>query len=947
MEAKDSFSARHIGSSETEIKVMLAELGYPDLETMTKQVVPAAIAYRGQLDLPAPLAEHEAQTLLRALAAKNQPAFKSWLGQGYSNCHTPLVIKRGILENPGWYTSYTPYQPEISQGRLEALLNFQTMIGDLTGLAVASASLLDEATAAGEAMILSFRHSVDPTANIYFIDQGCHPQVIEVVSGRAEALGIRLVVGDPLSGAFTSGEVFGLLLAYPASCGTVTDYREVIVRAKQAGALVAMAADLLSLTVLTPPGELGADIALGSSQRFGVPLAYGGPHAAYFAAREEFSRKMPGRIVGVSRDRSGKTAYRLALQTREQHIRREKATSNICTAQALLANIAGMFAVYHGPEGLLRIAGAVHQQALTLASALLSLGYELRSEGFFDTLAVKVGQDQGNALQNAARQEKINLRRFSAECLVLAFDETTTAADVEQLLAIFAVHRPAQQSRRPVGKLGLPSALKRQSKFLQQGVFNRYHSETEMMRYLKRLENRDFSLTTTMIPLGSCTMKLNSVSELEPISWPEFNRLHPFVPLDQAAGYQQLFKELEGMLATLTGFSAVSLQPNSGAQGEYAGLMAIRAYHHGRGEAHRKVCLIPVSAHGTNPASAVMAGFRVETVRCDRDGNIDVNALRESLEKFAGELAAIMITYPSTHGVFEESIREVCALVHEYGGQVYLDGANMNAQIGLCRPGDYGADVCHLNLHKTFCIPHGGGGPGIGPIAVQEHLAPYLPGHGFLQAQGVAGGTCKAVAAAPWGSAGILPIPWMYMRMMGAESLRQASQVAILHANYIAHKLAPHYPILYRGKEGMVAHECLIDLRPLKASSGVEVGDIAKRLMDYGFHAPTVSFPVVGTLMIEPTESEGKEEIDRFCTAMIMIREEIKQIEEGTRDRSNNLLKNAPHPVDLVCGDEWSFPYTRQEAAFPGEWQKSNKIWPAVGRIDEAFGDRNFFCSCS
>jgi glycine dehydrogenase len=922
---------------------MLTTIGSASLEVMSKKVLPAEIAYEAELPVPAPLAEHEALALLKSYADNNQ-LYKSWLGQGYYNTHTPLVIKRGILENSGWYTSYTPYQPEISQGRLESLLNFQTMVSDLTDLAVSTASLLDESTAAAEAMILSYRNQVDQQKNCFFIAADCHPHTIEVVSGRAEALGIRIIVGASEQMDFSAG-LFGLLLSYPGTTGQVEDYRELISRAHQHQVLVSVACDLLSLALLTPPGELGADIAFGNSQRFGVPLGYGGPHAGFFAAREEFSRKMPGRIVGVSRDRLGNPAYRLALQTREQHIRREKATSNICTAQALLANIAAMYAVYHGPKGIREIATHVHSLAKNFGESLLSQGYQLEAHSFFDTVGIKCTSTQADKIIAAALQEKINLRRAHACLLAVSFDETTTEADVTALVKIFSHHQQKGEAARGTPTLGIPRSLQRQSSFLTHAVFNRYHSETEMMRYLKRLEQKDFSLTTSMIPLGSCTMKLNSVSELEPISWPQFSGLHPFVPLNQATGYHQLFRDLQEMLAALTGFSAVSLQPNSGAQGEYAGLMAIRAYHRARGDKDRNLCLIPLSAHGTNPASAIMAGFRVETVRCDAQGNIDLGDLRQKVAQHSAQLAAFMVTYPSTHGVFEQSIKEVCALIHQHGGQVYLDGANMNAQIGLCRPGDYGADVCHINLHKTFCIPHGGGGPGVGPIAVKAHLAPYLPGHPYLTQAGEAKGA-KPVSAAPWGSAGILPISWMYMRMMGPAGLKRATQVAILNANYIAHRLEKHFPILYRGSSGMVAHECLIDLRPLKASSGVEVGDVAKRLMDYGFHAPTVSFPVAGTMMIEPTESEGLEEIERFCTAMEMICREIAEIEEGQYDRSNNVLKNAPHTVQMACSDEWKYPYSREKAVYPAAWLRVQKVWPAVGRIDEAYGDRNFYSCC-
>lgn len=941
---QESFSVRHTGPTADERLHMLEACGADSLEGLMEQTVPAEIRHTFDFNqLDAPLTEKAALDALKSLAAKNNIK-KSFLGQGYFNCITPTVIKRNILENPGWYTQYTPYQPEISQGRLESLLNFQTMVADLTGLPVSNASLLDEATAAAEAMALCYSQKSNKSANTYFVSEACNPATIEVVRGRAEAMGIQVVVGCHHSYAFSEA-TFGVLVSYPSTNGTIEDFRDFAVKSHAAGALVTMVTDLLALTLLTPPGELGADIAVGNSQRFGVPLGYGGPHAGFFATRDEYKRKVPGRMVGVSKDREGKAAYRLALQTREQHIRREKATSNICTAQALLANMAGMYAVYHGPKGLKDIALRVHGLTRTLEQGLNQLGWNTKKQAYFDTLYIECDQGSARKMVDKACAAGMNLRLYEAGGIGISLDEATTIEDIRSLWRLFSENHSPELCPDTVADLcdtAIPKGLQRSSEFLTHPIFHQYHSETELMRYINRLEKRDLSLTSSMIPLGSCTMKLNAASELEPVSWAEFSGLHPFVPLDQAQGYLDLFSDLEHMLSVVTGYDGVSLQPNSGAQGEYAGLMAIKAWHESKGEGHRHICLIPTSAHGTNPASANMAGMKVLPVKCDLEGNIDLTDLKAKIAKAGDNLAAIMITYPSTHGVFEEGVREVCDLIHAQGGQVYLDGANLNAQIGLCAPGELGADVSHLNLHKTFCIPHGGGGPGIGPIAVKKHLIPFLPKTPAATHKT----SIRQISGAPWGSAGILPIPWMYLKMMGAKALQEASQVAILSANYIATKLEPHYPILYKGKSGRVAHECIIDLRPFKQSAGIEVVDVAKRLMDYGFHAPTMAFPVPGTLMIEPTESEGLAEIDRFCDAMILIREEIRAIETGASDREQNPLKNAPHTQATVCADAWDRPYSRSVAAFPASWTRQSKFWPHVARIDEAWGDRNFFCSC-
>ncbi|CAN5337923.1 aminomethyl-transferring glycine dehydrogenase [soil metagenome] len=941
----DTFLHRHLGPDDGEIRQMLDALGYPSLEELIDAAVPADIRLNRELDLPAGGSEYETLGELREIAARNQ-VFRSYLGMGYHDCITPPVIQRNVLENPGWYTQYTPYQAEISQGRLEALLAFQTMTIDLTGLPLANASLLDEATAAAEAMALAYGARGGDERNAIWLSADCHPQTVAVVRTRAEARGIDVIVGDADVWDWST-PVFAALVQYPATDGGVRDWRAFAARAHEEGALVIAATDLLALALLTPPGEWGADVAVGTSQRFCVPLGYGGPHAAFFACSEEFKRQIPGRIVGVSRDAPGEPALRMALQTREQHIRREKATSNICTAQVLLAVTAAMYAVYHGPEGIRRIAERVHRLAAVLAEGLRRMGYGIVHDTYFDTLRVDLGERSVNAVIAAAEARGINLRRLDGSTLCVALDQTVGIADLDDLFAAFARGETPAISAAALATEEVPAAyelpFRRETEYLQHAVFNRHHSETEMLRYLKALEEKDLSLTHAMIPLGSCTMKLNATSEMLPVTWPEFARLHPFAPPEQAKGYLELFRGLEHDLAEITGFAAVSLQPNAGSQGEYAGLLAIRAYHESRGEPHRDVCLIPKSAHGTNPASAVMAGMRVVVVATDESGNVDLDDLRARSEAHADDLAALMITYPSTHGVFETAIREICEIVHEHGGQVYLDGANMNAQVGLCRPGDYGADVCHLNLHKTFCIPHGGGGPGMGPIAVAEHLAPFLPGHPVIP---VGQGDEGTVSSAPWGSPSILPISWMYIRMMGAEGLKRASEVAILNANYLAHRLQNHFPFLYRGPDGAVAHECILDTRGVSASAGVTVEDIAKRLIDYGFHAPTVSFPVAGTLMIEPTESESLAELDRFCDALIGIREEIAEIEGGEMDAADNPLKGAPHTAVAVVSDDWEHPYGRERAAFPAKWSRARKFWPPVGRVDNALGDRNLVCAC-
>jgi glycine dehydrogenase len=932
------FVARHIGPNDEEVSAMLAAVGFENLDTFIDATIPTDIRLTNPLDLPTGKSEQEALAELRQIAQQNK-VVRNFIGAGYSDCVTPPVIQRNILENPGWYTAYTPYQAEIAQGRLEALLNFQTMITDLTALDIANASLLDEATAAAEAMTLC--HAVVGGRDTIFVSEMCHPQTIEVVQTRARPLGIQVTVGNHETFSFTD-KVFGVLLQYPTTEGAIIDYEPFIKSAHAAGALAIVAADLLALALVRPPGEMGADVAVGSSQRFGVPLGCGGPHAAYFATRDQYKRHLPGRLVGVSHDAAGRPAYRLSLQTREQHIRRDKATSNICTAQVLLAVMASMYVVYHGPQGLRRIARRVHDLTCRLAEGLEQLGYGLAHEDFFDTIRIDLGKRGSGEFQRKALQRNCNLRVLGAYSIGISLDEATTSDDVEVLLDIFGENRivlPGATSANRKSQIA-----NRKSDFLTHPVFNTHHSETEMLRYVRRLEARDLSLCHSMIPLGSCTMKLNATAEMFPISWPEFARLHPYAPDDQTAGYREMCDQLERWLAEITGFAATSLQPNAGSQGEYAGLLAIRAYHAARGESYRNVCLIPTSAHGTNPASAVMAGFRVVPVRCLEDGDIDLADLRDKAEAHSKDLAALMVTYPSTHGVFETTIREICDVVHEHGGQVYMDGANMNAQVGLCRPGDIGADVCHLNLHKTFCIPHGGGGPGIGPIGVAQHLAKFLPGLPSLSSRPSTRNS-GPVSAAPYGSASILTISWMYIRMMGAAGLTKATKVAILNANYVAKRLDPYFPVLFKGKHGLVAHECILDLRPCK-SAGVEVEDVAKRLMDYGFHAPTVSWPVPGTVMIEPTESESKDELDRFCEAMIAIRGEIDAISSGQADRKNNLLKNAPHTAEQVTADDWDHPYSREQAAYPATWTRGQKFWPAVARIDSVYGDRNLFCTC-
>ncbi|MCA1402401.1 aminomethyl-transferring glycine dehydrogenase [Bradyrhizobium sp. BRP56] len=937
-EAATDFVRRHIGPSPRDVNAMLETVGAASLQALMNETLPASIRQKAPLDLGRALSETEALAHMGELAAQNQ-VFTSLIGQGYSGTILPAVIQRNILENPAWYTAYTPYQPEISQGRLEALFNFQTMICDLTGLDVANASLLDEATAAAEAMALAERHS-QVKAKVFFVDKEVHPQTLAVMRTRAAPLGWALVVGDPLT-ELDNADVLGALLQYPGTSGAVRDLKPAIASLRAKGALAIVAADLLSLTLLASPGELGADIAIGSAQRFGVPMGYGGPHAAYMAVRDTLKRSLPGRIVGLSVDSRGQPAYRLALQTREQHIRREKATSNICTAQVLLAVIASMYAVYHGPEGLTHIARSVHRRATVLAAGLRKLGFAPTSEAFFDTVTVEAGSRRIE-LVSRAQAERINLR-IGATTLGIALDETSTPETVEAVWRVFGGKLSYAEIEAGAHE-ALPKELRRTSAFLSHPVFNTHRSETELLRYMRKLSDRDLALDRAMIPLGSCTMKLNATTEMIPLTWPAFGNLHPFAPADQAKGYHALFKRLEQWLCDITGYDAVSLQPNSGAQGEYAGLLAIRGYHLARGEPHRKVCLIPSSAHGTNPASAAMVGMEVVVVACDARGDVDVNDLRAKAEKHSANLAAVMITYPSTHGVFEEHIREICDIVHAHGGQVYLDGANMNAQVGLSRPGDYGADVSHLNLHKTFCIPHGGGGPGMGPIGVKAHLAPYLPGHPATD--GATAHAIGPVSAAPFGSASILTISYIYILMMGGEGLTRATEIAILNANYIAARLQPHFPVLYRNERGRVAHECIVDPRPLKTTSGVTVDDIAKRLIDYGFHAPTMSFPVAGTLMIEPTESESKFEIDRFCDAMIAIRDEIAEIEKGRWKVEASPLRHAPHTVHDIADDVWNRAYTRAEGCFPAGVSRSDKYWSPVGRVDNVYGDRNLVCSC-
>jgi len=945
LDASDTFVHRHIGPDERDIADMLEAIRCSSLDALIDETVPDDIRLANPLALPAARNEFGALAALRAIADRNE-VFRSLIGMGYAGTITPPVIQRNILENPGWYTQYTPYQSEIAQGRLEALLNFQTMVADLTGLPIANASLLDEATAAAEAMTMCHAASRQER-RVFLVADDCHPQTIGVVQTRARPQGIEVRVVSVDEITFAGDDVFGVLLQYPTTDGRVCDYAGLIDQAKAAGAMTVVATDLLALTLLRPPGEFGADIAVGNSQRFGVPLGAGGPHAAFLACRDAFKRQMPGRIVGVSKDAQGNVGFRLAIQTREQHIRREKATSNICTAQVLLAIMAGMYAVYHGPAGLRRIAQRVCSYTQILGDGLRRLGHDVAAGPTFDTVRVRPARGSVIDVLAAARAKRINLRDFGDGSIGISLDERTDRAEIAAVFEAFNDSRAAPfMADDLLGEveIGYSEPFARHSEFLAHPVFNTYFSETEMLRYLHRLQERDLSLATSMISLGSCTMKLNATSEMLPVSWPEFADLHPFAPADQQEGYADLYRQLEGWLAEITGYHAVSLQPNAGSQGEYAGLMAIRAYHEARGEACRDVCLIPTSAHGTNPASATIAGYRVVAVRCDENGNIDVESLQAKAAEHADRLGALMITYPSTHGVFERSVRAICEIVHRHGGQVYMDGANMNAQVGICRPADIGADVCHLNLHKTFCIPHGGGGPGMGPIGVAEHLAPFLPGDplGGHKGEDAVG----PVSAAPFGSPSILPISWMYIAMMGEPGLKRATQVAILNANYMARRLERHYPVLYRGMNGRVAHEFIIDCRPFEKSAGIRIDDIAKRLIDYGFHAPTMSWPVAGTLMIEPTESESKAELDRFCDAMIAIREEIRAIEAGRSDREDNPLKGAPHTAFAVASDDWPHAYSREQAAFPADWVRDRKFWPAVGRIDNVWGDRHLMCTC-
>jgi glycine dehydrogenase len=930
MSVRLDFRSRHLGPVGADRNEMLRDTGYESLAALIDAAVPAGIRMEGALSLPEARSEHDALAWLKSIMGKNR-VLKSCIGQGYHGTHTPGVIQRNILENPGWYTAYTPYQAEIAQGRLEALLNFQTMITDLTGLDVSNASLLDEGTAAAEAMSLALAGK--PKGRAIFVSERCHPQTIDVVITRAEPLGIEVVIGDweKFDPAGCEG-LFAVLVQYPDTRGRIDDFEGFFAKAKAAGAVAIVAADILALTVLRAPGEFGADICVGSSQRFGVPMGFGGPHAGFMACVDALKRKMPGRLIGISLDSRGKPGYRLALQTREQHIRRDKATSNICTAQVLLAVMASMYAVYHGPEGLMHIANQVHFFTADLKATLSAGGIAVEPGAFFDTIVAKVPGQAADILSKAAAAG-INLRHIDADHLGISLDETTSVADLTTIAKAFGL---AGTLPSATWEISLP----RTSPFLTQKVFNSYHSETDMLRYIKRLESKDLALNESMIALGSCTMKLNATSEMIPLSWPEVSSLHPFAPADQSQGYREMLATLEGWLAEVTGFAGVSLQPNAGSQGEYAGLLAIRRYHLARGDAHRNICLIPVSAHGTNPASAVMVGMKVIGVKCDDDGNIDIADLAARTEEHRDNLAALMVTYPSTHGVFEETIREICNIIHDAGGQVYMDGANMNAQVGLTSPGLIGADVCHLNLHKTFCIPHGGGGPGVGPIGVAKQLVPYLPGHAALDSKE------GAVCSAPWGSASINTISWMYIAMMGPAGLTEATEVAILNANYMAKKLSPFFPILYTGNEGLVAHECIIDVRPLSDTSGITVEDVAKRLMDYGFHAPTMSWPVGGTLMIEPTESESKDELDRFCDAMISIHGEISAVIAGTLDAHDNPLKHAPHPCETVCGNDWPHAYSREQAAFPLPYLRQHKFWPAVGRIDNVHGDRNLICTC-
>ncbi|MDC1475030.1 aminomethyl-transferring glycine dehydrogenase [Gammaproteobacteria bacterium] len=938
MDHYNNFALRHLGLNQANVDSLLTELGYVSLEDFSKSVLPENIFIEDDLALSAPMSEEEALQALKKIAKKNH-VFKSFLGQGYYGTITPKVILRNVFENPGWYTSYTPYQPEISQGRLEALINFQTMVGDLTGLEIANASLLDEATAAAEAMTLVSRVGKSKSQK-FFIDENCFPQTIAVVSARAKPIGIEVIIGDPQSLEDLSEEMyFGALIQYPNNHGEICDYAAAIENLHNHNGLVIMATDLMALTLLKSPGELGADIAIGSSQRFGVPLGFGGPHAAFMATKEAYKRSLPGRLVGASIDEHGKTSYRLALQTREQHIRREKATSNICTAQALLAIMAGFYAAYHGPEGLKQIAQTINNKAIRLAESVRANGFELRARHFFDTVCIQA-YGSARSIHEAAQAQEINIR-CAGDLLIISLDETTTAEAVDALINLFAGSQSPEQSKE---EFGIPTPLTRTSPYLTHPVFHLYRTETEMLRYIRKLYDKDIALDRAMIPLGSCTMKLNATSEMIPVGWEEFSNIHPYAPADQTKGYQELVSGLEAKLATITGYAAISLQPNAGSQGEYAGLLAIDAFHRANNDHQRKICLIPESAHGTNPASAQMAGMKVVPVSCDKKGNIDLEDLTNKAEKYSNELAAIMITYPSTHGVFETTVTEVCDIIHSHGGKVYIDGANLNAMVGLCKPGEFGGDVSHLNLHKTFCIPHGGGGPGVGPIGVVKDLVPHLPSDPL--SYDASSENVGPVSATNFGSASILPISWMYIQMMGATGLRRATQIAILSANYIAHKLSPHYKVLYTGQNGLIAHECILDIRPLKELCGVEVDDIAKRLVDFGFHAPTMSFPVPGTLMIEPTESESLVELDRFIDAMISIRQEIRDVEDKHYAIEDSPLRNAPHCAEVVTSDNWNYKYPRSVAAYPAANRDKNKYWPPVGRIDNVYGDRNLMCTC-
>ena len=939
MENFDSFALRHIGLSQTDIDLLLDQLGYKDLEEFSKSVLPKNIFIKEKLGLSDAMSEEEALKVLKEISKENV-VYRSFIGQGYYGTVTPKVILRNVFENPGWYTSYTPYQAEISQGRLEALINFQTMVGDLTGFEIANASLLDEATAAAESMTLAHRVGKSKSQR-FFIDQNCFPQTISVVTARAKPIGIEVMVGDPKQLTDLKEETyFGALLQYPGNDGAVIDFSQEIESMHAQNGLVIMATDLLALTLLKSPGEMGADIAIGSSQRFGVPLGFGGPHAAFMATKEKYKRSLPGRLVGASIDEDGRTAYRLALQTREQHIRREKATSNICTAQALLAIMAGFYAAYHGPAGLKQIAQSVRSKATALAKGVNELGYDLKSSSFFDTVTIHT-ESGTQEIFSTAQDQLMNLRMLDANHISISLDETTTDQEIENITKLF---KDLSKKEKVVLSFELPIDIIRSSEYLTHPVFHLYRTETEMLRYIRKLCDKDIALDRAMIPLGSCTMKLNATSEMIPVGWEEFSNIHPYAPYDQTAGYKILINDLEAKLSEITGYSAVSLQPNAGSQGEYAGLLAIDAFHRSNGDQQRKICLIPESAHGTNPASAQMAGMKVVPISCDKKGNIDLEDLSEKASQHSNELAAIMITYPSTHGVFETTVIEVCQIIHDHGGKVYIDGANLNAMVGLCKPGEFGGDVSHLNLHKTFCIPHGGGGPGVGPIGVVKDLAPHLPSDPLTYEP--SSKNVGPVSATNFGSASILPISWMYIQMMGASGLRKATQVAILSANYIAQKLSPHFKILYTGKNGLIAHECIIDIRPLKELCGVEVDDIAKRLIDFGFHAPTMSFPVPGTLMIEPTESESLAELDRFIEAMICIRHEITQVEDGTYSIEESPLRNAPHCAEKVISDDWQQKYSRSVAAYPVDLKGRNKYWPPIGRVDNVYGDKNLMCSC-